>query len=107
MPAITRRSETDDVPIACSLSASQYRRRVKDTGLVARAALRSRRPLPGGARLVFANDDGVAGRLEAFVAAESACCPFLTLRLDPGPDELVLDITGPDDARPIIAELFA
>jgi hypothetical protein len=32
------------------------------------------------------------------VAAEASCCPFLTLELR---------ITGPDEARPIIAELFA
>lgn len=98
---------TDETPIACSLTAQRYRERVQDTVTVAADALRSRRDLPGGSRLLFANDRGVADRLEAFVAAESACCPFLTLELRTSGDELALDITGPEDAQPIIAELFA
>ena len=40
--------------------------------------------------------------MEAFVAAESDCCPFLTMKL-----RLVLDVTGPAEAAPIVQELFA
>lgn len=107
MTSTTITIPVDEAPIACSLTAQQYRRRVEDTGTVATDALRSRGALPGGSRLVFANAPGVAQRLEAFVAAESACCPFLTLELRTSDDEVVLDITGPEAAQPIIAELFA
>jgi hypothetical protein len=41
------------------------------------------------------------------IAAESSCCAFLSMALERSGDGLVLDITGPQDARPIIAELFA
>jgi hypothetical protein len=41
------------------------------------------------------------------VAAEAACCAFLTMTLTRAGDQLVLDVAGPPEARPIIAELFA
>ena len=41
------------------------------------------------------------------VDAESACCSFLSMRLARIDDTLVLDVTGPHQAQPIIAELFA
>jgi hypothetical protein len=41
------------------------------------------------------------------VAAERECCPFLTMDLRTAGDELVLEVTGPEAAAPIIAELLA
>ena len=69
---------TVDIPdspsIACSLTVAGYRQRVADTGQVARDALRERRAIGGGARLTFEDTADVRRRLEAFIAAESACC---------------------------------
>ena len=52
---------------------------------------------------------GIRGRLEALVAAESECCPFLifNLNLAAADPRLVLEVTGPEQAAPIIDELFA
>jgi hypothetical protein len=100
-------STSAEPPIACSLSAAEYRRRVEDTGRVAQDALRGRHPITGGARLTFDDAPGVRARLERFVAAESRCCPFLTLDLNADDGALVLDVTSPADAAPIIEELFA
>lgn len=97
----------DSPPIACSLTAEDYRQRVADTGQAARDALRERRPIKGGARLTFEDTADIRPRLEAFVAAESTCCPFLTLTLHSEAGLLVLDVTGPELAAPIIEELFA
>jgi hypothetical protein len=97
----------DPPPIACSLTADEYRRRVADTGQVARDALRERRPIDGGVRLTFEETVDTRRRLEAFVAAESTCCPFLTMNLHAADGRLVLDVTGPELAAPIIEELFA
>ena len=44
--------------------------------------------------------------LRAAVEAERVCCAFLALDLRRDDDHLVLDVTGPEDARPLIAELF-
>jgi len=95
-----------DPPIACSLTAADYRRRVAETGAVARKALRERQPIDSGERFVFEETGDIRGRLEAFVAAESTCCPFLTITLETDGGRLLLDITGPDLATPIIEELF-
>jgi hypothetical protein len=94
-------------PIACSLAATDYAQRVADTGDMAREALRERRPIDGGQRLVFQETSDVRRRLDAFVDAESSCCPFLTMRVHSDGAGLSLDITGPELARPIIEELFA
>ena len=97
----------DSPPIACSLTAADYRQRVADAGQVARDALRERQPIDGGGRLTFEDTTDVRRRLEAFVAAESSCCPFLTMSLTSTAGRLVLDVTGPELAAPIIEELFA
>jgi hypothetical protein len=86
--------------IACALTAADQRRRTEEIHALARDALRDRRPIEGGVRLTF--DPVARERLEALVAAESACCPFLTMDL-----RLVLDVTGPEAAAPIIAEFFS
>jgi hypothetical protein len=90
--------------IACSLSAADHRQRLADLDALARDALLAREPIEGGARLTFAAT--ARERVEAFVAAESACCPFLDLKLRGAGDRMVLDVTGPDAAAPIVAELF-
>ena len=93
--------------IACSLTGADYRKRVADIREVARDALRDRRRIDGGARLSFEETAGLRERLEALVAAESECCPFLTMSLQAADGHLVLEVTGPEEAAPIIEELFA
>jgi hypothetical protein len=94
-------------PIACTLSPGQYNERTNELADLARRALRSREQTPGGERLVFTDDEGTEHRLRAVIAAEARCCAFLSMDLQRADDGLVLDIAGPHDARPIIAELFA
>ncbi len=45
--------------------------------------------------------------IDALVAAESQCCAFLDFTLGRDDGDLVLDIAGPEDARPVIEMLFA
>jgi MerR family transcriptional regulator, copper efflux regulator len=95
-----------ETPIACSLTAAGYRRRMADIQRVARAALVERQPIAGGARFSFADDDATRSELEALIAAESSCCPFLTMHLRATAGRLVLEITGPAEAAPILEEMF-
>jgi hypothetical protein len=74
---------------------------------VAARALRSREQTAGGERLVFTDSPETERALRAVIAAESSCCAFLRMELERADGGLVLDIAGPQDARPIIAELFA
>ena len=96
-----------DAPIACTLTPSEYRSRTRDLADLARRALLTREPIAGGQRLTFIDIPAVEGELAAAVAAEATCCAFLNMQLDRRDDALVLDVTGPADAQPIIAQLFA
>ncbi len=93
-------------PLACTLTADQLARRTAAISALARRALRARTRIPGGARLVFESDVATERELRALIAAEAACCPFLELDLQPTPEGLRLDVTGPGDARPLIEGLF-
>jgi hypothetical protein len=100
-------SALTDPPIACSLSAGELAERTRQTEQLARRALRSREPLEHGALLTFDADDGIEAELREFVAAEARCCRFLRMDLRRSGDVLELEVTAPDDARPIIDALFA
>jgi hypothetical protein len=94
-------------PIACTLNRADYAERTQDTAALARRALRSREPIPDGTRLTFEASSDTERQLRDVVAAEARCCAFLRMDLQPAEDALVLEITGPAEAEPIIAELFA
>ena len=96
-----------DAPIACTLTPGQYQERVSDLAALGARALLGHEPIDGGERLTFTDTPGVERELRDAIAAEASCCSFLTMRLWRGPHALVLDVTGPDQARPIIAQLFA
>lgn len=98
---------SEDPPIACSLSAESYKDRIAAMRRLASRALTDRADIPGGEVLTFAAGDGVESRLRELVAAESRCCAFLRFDLTHEADALSLVVTGPDDARVIIGELFA
>lgn len=96
-----------DQPIACTLTAAGYAARTDATADLARRALRSREQIPHGTRLTFETGDDTERELRELIAAEARCCAFLRMDLRPGVDALVLEVTGPAEAKPIIAELFA
>jgi hypothetical protein len=96
-----------DQPIACTLTPGQYRDRTGELAALAARALRSREQTSGGERLIFTDSQDTERELRAVIAAESSCCTFLRMDLQRAEGRLVLDIAGPQDARPIIAELFA
>jgi hypothetical protein len=95
-----------DSPIACTLSGAQMAARRTDVMALSERALRERTSIDGGALLRFDADPDIQRALVELVAAEAECCPFLTLTLQRAGDALELRITGPDDAQPIIAEMF-
>jgi len=92
---------------ACSLPPAGLRERRAVIDEIARAALRSRDPITGGARLTFTGGDDTERTLRDLIAAEAECCPFLRFDLERGGDEVRLDVTGPAEAQPMLAEMFA
>jgi hypothetical protein len=97
----------EDAPIACTLTADQVKSRTADLASLASRSLIARAPIDGGERLTFIDIPAVERELRAAIAAEASCCAFLTMRLDRVDGRLELDITGPAQAQPIIAGLFA
>lgn len=89
-------------PIACSLDAADLSARRAELTRLGEDAL-----LPPGrdGSLRFRNDRETRTRLEALVAAEAACCPFLDLTVREEPGALVLEISAPDGAEPVVEEL--
>ena len=104
---VTQVAGVEGAPVACTLSGNEYETRIRDLSDLAREALRSREPIPGGERLSFTDTAAVERELTAAIAAEASCCSLLTMRLDRRDGTLVLDVTGPPAAAAIIAELFA
>ncbi len=94
-------------PIVYTLSDGQYKERTGELAALAARALRSREQTPDGERLVFTGTAETERELRAVIEAEARCCAFLHMELQCENDALVLEIAGPQDARPVIAELFA
>jgi hypothetical protein len=92
--------------LACSLSAAEgaeraaRRRALLDTHLLSRTATTF------GQRLAFPSDAAVATELDALIAAERDCCPFLTLGVERFDDAVILDVSGPPEATEIVETMF-
>ena len=93
--------------IACSLQEAELRERLAEMATLGNEALVDARRQATRAELRFATKAGVRGRVEAIVAAESKCCPFLTMRVSDEQDAVLLTIDAPEDAKPVLDELVA
>jgi hypothetical protein len=60
-----------------------------------------------GMRVRLLDRPDIEQRTRELVAAESKCCAFLDFDLRRESGDLVLDISGPEDARPVIEMFFA
>lgn len=96
---------TTELPIACSLSASELPARLAEMAAIGSSALLEAQASGPRARLRFRDAPPVRERLAAVVAAESACCAFLTMSLHDEPGAVSLAIEGPEGAEPVVEEL--
>ena len=97
----------EELPIACSLDAAGLAAREAEMAALGRDALVSLERNGPRARLHFAAGAGIRERVERFLAAESACCAFLTMDIVDGDDEVILRIDAPVGAEPVLAEMVA
>lgn len=96
---------TSELPIACSLSATDFSTRLREMADLGRASLVDVRHEQTRAELRFVAGAGVRDRVEGIVAAESQCCAFLAMTVSDEPDTVVLTIQAPDGAELVLAEL--
>jgi hypothetical protein len=96
-----------DPPIACTLSPDGMTARLALIDALAADGLLDRTPTASGLRVRLRDTPDIERRTHELVAAESACCAFLDFALSRDGGDLVLDISGPRDARPVIEMFFA
>lgn len=111
-PVTHERREREPIPlmgadsgdIVCSLDPDRVGGRVEDWNRVLSKSA-SRSAIEGGVRVHFDHDTDIVALAE-LAAAEQDCCSFF--RFDIGIDAhgISLDITGPDEARDVIASVF-
>jgi len=94
-----------DLPIACSLTASELPKRLQQMADLGKDALLETQTGDDRAQLRFAAGTGVRERVGAIVVAESECCAFLAMRVSDEPDTIVLTIDAPAGAAPVLAQL--
>jgi hypothetical protein len=96
-----------ELPIACSLSATELPVRLAEMSDLGRAALLDVERSGTRAVLHFRAGADTSRRLAAIVAAEARCCAFLDMRLRDADGGLALTIDAPPDAAPVLDELVA
>jgi hypothetical protein len=96
-----------ELPIACTLSPDGMTARMALIDALAADGLLDRTPTAAGMRVRLRDTPDVEQRIRELVDAESACCAFLDFTLGREGGDLVLDITGPQNARPVIEMFFA
>jgi hypothetical protein len=94
-------------PIACTLSPDGMTARLALIDALAADGLLDRTPTTSGLRVRLRDTPDIERRARELIGAESACCAFLDFTLGRENGALVLDVTGPRDARPVIDMFFA
>ena len=96
-----------DLPIACTLTPDGMTARLALIDALAADGLLERTATASGMRVRLRDTPDIEQRTRALVAAESQCCAFLDFHLGRQDGDLVLDVSGPEDARPLIEMFFA
>jgi len=98
--------ERERIPIACTLSADEVPDRVDDWKSLLSTAL-DRESTVSGVRVRLPHDAAVVASAGRLAVDESACCGFFSFGLSITGGEVWLEVTAPEDARPILDTLFA
>jgi hypothetical protein len=96
-----------DLPVTCTLPEAEMRERRGTILDSVRRELLDVSPLPDGYSYRFAPTSDNLSQLAHFVDLERQCCAFLTFRIvvEAG-KPICLEITGPPEAKAVIADLF-
>jgi hypothetical protein len=97
----------DEPTIACSLSAKDYWERLSSIRKLGEVAFLDVEARPDGAALSFRNSEEAQAELTSIVDAEAVCCFFLDLSVYPDGERLILAISAPPYAMPVVRDLTA
>ena len=87
------------LPIACTLTTKQAASQLDEWAQL-RAAATEVETVEGGVRLTL--PPALEAATRDLASREAQCCAFLTLGVDRIGDDVVVTITGPDDAQGVI-----
>jgi hypothetical protein len=95
-------------PIACTLTEAEIRERRQTMLDFVRGAALNVTSLPLGYAYHFKPTSDVLAHLSRLVDLERQCCQFLTFRIvvEAGSQPFCLEVTGPPEAKAIIADLL-
>jgi hypothetical protein len=95
-------------PIACTLTDAEMRERRKTLLNAFRGAVLGTTSVPLGYAYRFEPTSEVLVQLTTLIDLERQCCRFLTFKIivEPGNQPISLEITGPPEAKPLIADFF-
>ena len=96
-----------ELPIACTLTPGGMTARMALIDALATDGLLDRSATESGMRVRLRDTPDIERRTRELVAAESTCCAFLDFNLARENGDLVLDISGPEAARPVIDLFFS
>lgn len=92
-------------PTGCSLASDEMVERVSAWHDLASHAL-SRHVEADRIISVYPKDADLLHRLEELVAAEASCCSFLKFTIEQRDDDILVELTFPQEARLLIATAF-
>ncbi len=100
--------EPQSSPVACSLSAPEWRARQAALQATVFGEARQARELADGYALQFAGDAAQTARLLDFITFERECCPFFTFELlfEPDRGPVWLRLRGPEGTKAFVGELL-
>jgi hypothetical protein len=98
-------TSTETAPIACTLSAGDFKDRLGWIRELSAKSLRSHRR--EGLMLELTYDRCAAADVHEFVRRERACCGFLRFDVREGADAVHLTITAPPEVESAADDLFA
>ena len=93
-------------PLVCALGAGDLTVRLAEMADLGHAALLDARNDGTRVELRFAAHAGVRPRVDAFVASESQCCAFLTMRVRDLGDAVLLTIDAPEGGEVALADFI-
>lgn len=104
-PAQPTTARTKEMPPACTLTDSEQVGR-RDAWADLLGAAITHEETSDGIRVAFPLDPDLAGQLARLAGAEQDCCTFLTFAVAFTPTALIMTVTAPTQARPVLIDLF-
>ena len=94
--------------IACNLSDAELRKRRRTLLDSFRGAVLNVASVPLGYAYRFPPNSETLAYVSSLVDLERQCCPFLTFKIviEAGNQAICLEITGPAEAKAVIADFF-